>query len=60
MNKEFNRKIMEDILNSPEIKELNDKYSEHTPLVMDSFDNEECLGVGGFGKVYRVKNKING
>lgn len=49
---------MEDILNSLEIKTLNEKYSKISPLKMDSFDNEECIGVGAFGKVYKVKNKI--
>ena len=50
---------MEDILNSPEIVALNKEFEQKTPLKIESFDNEECIGVGGFGKVYKVKNLID-
>lgn len=48
---------MEDILNSPEVVELNSKFASTTSLKMDSFESEECLGVGGYGKVFKVTEK---
>lgn len=48
---------MEDILNSPEVLELNSNFSQKTALKMDSFESEECLGVGGYGKVFKVTDK---
>lgn len=48
---------MEDILESNEVVEMNNKFLKSTSLTMDSFENEECIGVGGYGKVFRVKDK---
>lgn len=48
---------MDAILSSPEVIELNNEFSNNTPLSMDSFESEECLGVGGYGKVFRVTDK---
>ena len=42
------------------MSKLNERFLKEGPLEMSAFEQELCIGVGAFGKVFKVNHKPTG